>query len=75
MLIHACHFGGKPIYDRIRSTNAGALAILGWLFVVTFFAFFYDATLRATLLSVQYKKPIHTIEGKLKGKHPSRHLL
>lgn len=65
MLIQACHFGGKPIYTRIRGTYAGALAIMGWLFVGTFFNFFYDATLRATLLAVQYKKPIQTIEGSL----------
>ena len=65
MLCHPCNFAlSKGFFRAQRKTVAGSLAIATWLIAISFFVFFYEATLRATLMAIQYQSPINTVQGK-----------
>ncbi len=62
-LVQPPGIGEKTSTLKIKRTFSGRVSIGTWLVGVTFFNFFYEATLRASLLAVRYEKTLDTIKG------------
>ncbi len=58
----------KSWIKSVTFTDSGRLVYSFWFIGVAFFYFFYSSTLRATLLTISYTKPVDTLKGTVKLK-------
>ncbi len=56
----------KSWIKSVTFTDSGRLVYSFWFIGVAFFYFFYSSTLRATLLTISYTKPVDTLKGIIK---------